>query len=123
MMDPGQEAYWGRTGPVTQWENDVGPGWRPLLARLHEELVKLVPDYKTAQVKEKFGLLRVYVDLTPPAREVCGDAVWQLLLKYERESGTVCEECGSPGRIRNSRYWLRTLCDTCEAARMEPRGI
>lgn len=117
-----QDGYWGRRGPVTEWENDVGPGWRLLLARLHAELAELT-EYKTAQVKEKFGLLRVYVDIPAEARETLGDAVWQILLKYERESASICEDCGAPGETRTSRVWLRTLCDEHEAGRQRPAAL
>jgi hypothetical protein len=116
-FEAAQDRYWKRNGPVTNWKNDVGPGWHPLLDQLHAELSELVPDYKTAQVKEKFGKLRVYVDLPAAARETLGDAIWQVLGKYEDMSGHTCEDCGQPGEVRTSRHWLRTLCDECEARR------
>lgn len=56
------------------------------------------------QVKEKFGMLRVYVRDTN-ARQA------GMIVLAEELSGVTCEVCGSPGTLRNSS-WLRTLCDT-----------
>lgn len=91
-------------GPVTDYKCEVGEGWHPLLDELHEELVKADPEYQTFQVKEKFGLLRVYLSGH-------SEAVQELLWAFEKKSGAICEACGSPGRLRNDRYWVKTLCD------------
>jgi hypothetical protein len=47
------------------WEStyqslDIGPGWLPVIERLHADLLKIDPNYVVAQVKEKFGGLRFY---------------------------------------------------------------
>lgn len=97
-------------GPVTDWKIDVGPGWHSLLDEMHAELVQVAPDYRTLQVKEKFAALTVY--LSP-----CTGEVAEILDKYYARSKTVCEECGEPGEVRTSRFWLRTLCDAHENAR------
>ncbi|WP_438293154.1 hypothetical protein [Streptomyces sp. HUAS TT7] len=39
----------------------VGPGWRPLLLRLHDELLALAPDYRLEEITPKLGGLRIYV--------------------------------------------------------------
>lgn len=100
----------GKGGPVTNWKGDVGQGWHSLLDELHAELVKVAPDYVTGQVKEKFAALTVYV--SPHSREIA-----EILGKYYDRSRTVCEECGQPGWVRHSRFWLKTLCDEHEASR------
>lgn len=126
---------------VTEWNDHVGVGWRPLLQQLHDELVAAGISYKTLQVKEKWGVLRVYisvegesypvVDMTFPgvgtitSRGPLDDeqptSKWQqaqaLVRKYENKSATVCEYCGDPGELRNSHYWMLTLCDACESVR------
>jgi hypothetical protein len=97
-------------GTLVEWEEYVGPGWRPILARLHELLSALDPDYRAGQVKEKFGGLRVYLNTPmPPGGQDAIDAA-------SAESLTVCEECGEPGRRRATRAdspaaWIKTLCD------------
>lgn len=97
-------------GPVTDWKNDVGPGWHALLDELHAELAKVVPDYETLQVKEKFARLTVYV-------RPWSDEIYQILQKYYDKSETVCKQCGQPGEVRHSRFWLKTLCHEHEAQR------
>ena len=55
------------------------------------------------QVKEKFGGLRFY--------HVNGDEfVSGAVALAEKMSYTICEECGQPGKLRNTT-WMRTLCD------------
>ncbi len=92
----------------------VGNGWRGILLRLHEQIVAIDPGYSVVQVKEKFGGLRVYLRYVPgmddnTGREQIRDAVWAA----EEESYRTCEDCGKPGVKRESRRWIRTLCDTC----------
>ena len=99
-----------RGGPATDWKNDVGKGWHSLLDELHAELVKVNPDYRTEQVKEKFAALTVYIS-------PWSDEIFQILQKYYDRSKTICEYCGEPGEVRHSRFWLKTLCDKCENER------
>lgn len=92
----------------------VGVGWRPILERLHQRVLAVDPSYSVVQVKEKFGGLRVYLRYIPAMdenadRELIRDAVWDA----EEESYHTCEDCGGPGTKRESRRWIRTLCDTC----------
>lgn len=39
----------------------VGPGWHPLLRRLHERLLALAADYRLEEFTPKLGGLRIYV--------------------------------------------------------------
>ena len=111
-------------------ENDVGPGWRPLLHELHAQLAGF--RYEALQVKEKWGILRVYIsvdgeehaafDITIPGAGTLtgrgkGSDTWDramvLVLAAEGKSRVICEDCGEPGVLRTDRSWLRTLCDAC----------
>lgn len=56
------------------------------------------------QVKEKFGTLRFYY--TGGDEFICG-----VVNMAESLSAKICEECGTPGKIR-ADGWIRTLCDT-----------
>ena len=118
---------------VIDMENDVGPGWRPLLHELHAQLTEAGINYEALQVKEKFALLRVYIsvsgeshvtfDLTiPGAGTITGqpeqgsstyDRAMELVYAAEEKSRVICEDCGEPGVLRTDRFWLRTLCDEC----------
>lgn len=83
------------------WEEDVGPGWRPIVKHL-VELCKIY-DVPIVQVKEKFGGLRFYTDKS----HVLVDAA---IMQAENTCETLCEVCGEPGKLRNLR-WIKTLCD------------
>ncbi|MFC4469329.1 hypothetical protein ACFPH6_33260 [Streptomyces xiangluensis] len=95
----------------------VGPGWQPVLARLHDQLTALCPGYRLADVKEKLGGLRVYVDALGSGER---DAVRSLIKAAEAEAAVTCEFCGAPGRTRRRgdapHGWLKTVCDSCHRA-------
>lgn len=90
----------------------VGEGWHFLVKHIYAEATKYDPEIRIVQVKEKFGKLRVYWD-SPERKEAkhpgllafC-DIVW----KAEADSGKVCEMCGKPGRVTDSRGWLMCRC-------------
>ena len=58
-----------------------------------------------AQVKEKFGTLRIYVDGS-------NDFLDGMVNAMELASGYICEDCGRPG-TRRSGGWILTQCDEC----------
>lgn len=72
----------------------------------NERIVNEAPkQVVAAQVKEKFGGLRFYVD---NADDYANGAI----ALAETLSYTICELCGNPGTL--SGNWLRCLCDTCK---------
>ena len=94
------------------WGMSCGDGWYDLLDRLCEELSKY-EGVVAAQVKEKFGGLRFYINGTPPE---LFDEIHGIIHKYEAESFKTCETCGEPGeRERRGGGWIRTTCDKCQA--------
>lgn len=86
----------------------VGDGWVPIIDRLAEKLVALGwnPETQLAQVKEKFGTLRFYID--GPLNN--NDLANEFVNVAESESAVTCETCGQPGRLRRGA-WLHTSCD------------
>lgn len=82
----------------------VPEGWTDLMLELHERLVEASPDFAYAQVKQKWGELRVYVSgATAEARD--------LIAAAELRSREVCEVCGEPGSpCVSSHGWYRALC-------------
>jgi len=95
------------------WKSSIGEGWWPLL-RLLVDLFNR--DFKTPptilQVKEKFGGLRVYVYC--PERGIPAAKAFAYATFAEALSYTICEFCGSPGRVRPFRgTWLKTVCSDC----------
>lgn len=114
-------------GPMNEttmhWGFTCNDGWFILIWKLSEKLEKLIikwkeenPDNqyipKAAQVKEKFGLLRFYMDNET-------DEMDKIIIEYENLSGKICENCGMPGKLSNSSWWLKTLCPECENKRNE----
>lgn len=103
----------------------VGPGWWPILKALCGQIHNYVewkqnqlekykqgngcPDVIVRQIKEKFGGLRFYYD--------GGDAeVSGMVRMAEAWADNTCEECGKPGKSRNTG-WIKTLCDEHEEQR------
>jgi hypothetical protein len=108
---------------------DIGPGWITLIDALCCTIQNYVDNIHfrleegasvpeniqpvAAQVKEKFGGLRFYVD--------GGDRVTDgMIALVETLSTSVCEDCGHPG-TRRSGGWIRTLCDEHHNAWIEAR--
>jgi hypothetical protein len=99
------------------WGIDCGDGWYLLLRELCEEIRAICKERpgttcRAAQVKEKFGGLRFYVDILEPDDEesLTFDRIHEKIGEYERKSTTICEKCGAAGQIRKMR-WIMTLCD------------
>jgi len=90
------------------WGICTGDGWYDLL----DELCSKLEPYGVvaAQIKEKFGGLRFYLEATPSEK-------WEEIHNYineaEAKSYKICEQCGKPGKIRGG-FWVRTLCDECD---------
>ena len=80
-------------------------GWLNLIDELSKEITELYPYVVYIQVKEKFGLLRVYCSTYP-------DGLREILHKYEIRSGTICETCGELGeRFTSDTGWINTCCE------------
>jgi len=101
--------------PITEslmaFEFECNNGWFDLIWKLCEDIEKVLKEnepigFEVIQVKEKFGSLRFYVDGG-------NNTIYQLINKAEEKSMTICENCGKPGKIDNSKYWIKTLCEEC----------
>lgn len=104
----------GRRETFAMFGFECGPGWFDILDRLGAvlELHKV----SCAQVKEKFGMLRVYwhADYLEPDAD---DAVRAAIDAAEAESASVCEQCGDlGGETISLGGWLKTLCSPCYEA-------
>ncbi len=89
------------------WGFECGDGWFNLLVWLSKCLDPL--GIVAAQVKEKFGTLRFYVEGVPSE---FADHVYDLIDKAEAKSAKTCEKCGQPGKLRGIA-WVTTLCEEC----------
>ena len=86
---------------------NVGAGWQALLAPVLACAAR--KGLALHQIKEKFGILRVYADSDPELDEAIRVA--------EAASAAVCEDCGAPGTGTSDRRWRKTLCAACKAVR------
>ena len=89
---------------------ECGGGWYNLLWHVFIQLERtLSPDshFAVRQVKEKFGLLRIYVFAG-------NEATGKLTHQAEADSRTICERCGKSGKLRKVWHMVATLCDDCD---------
>ena len=68
-----------------------------------EGSARVFPPVVATQVKEKYGTLRFY-------HTGGDDYIDGVVAMAEYMSGSICETCGAPGKLRDSG-WMRTLCD------------
>lgn len=80
----------------------VGDGWRTLLDDLVRDLKALGWTGKLAQVKEKFGGLRFYI-------EDGTAAINDRIRAAEAASYCICEDCGAPGTLM-IQGWRKVAC-------------
>lgn len=87
--------------------SDCPSGWIPILDEALGALVELGWDRQLAQVKEKFGSLRIYLAGTFD-RHV---AYEQIVYSAERRSAYTCDVCGNNGAARYKNNWWITRCE------------
>src|SRR5262249_3378428 len=88
------------------WGFDVGDGWYDIIDKLCAEIQAIADkdglEVRAAQVKEKFGGLRFYVDGG-------NDKIRAAISRAEAASGETCETCGKPGKIVGIS-WMYCAC-------------
>lgn len=93
--------------PFARWRFECGDGWYRLIydlcMSLEEQCRKTGLRVRCEQAKQKFGELRFYVDRTD-------NGIRRLIEEATIRSGTICEICGKPGKMRTRRYYM-ALCD------------
>jgi hypothetical protein len=66
---------------------------------------------RVAQIKEKFGGLRLYVDIAEGATPQQVGEIHGAIHVGEYLASKTCERCGAPGRLHGDG-WIQTLCPT-----------
>lgn len=106
------------------WSLAEDSGWNGLLWKLLTELDMLEaekgatePRLAVAQVKEKFGGLRFYVDGPNKKQRVNIQAA-------EQASYWICQHCGTSHNVETKAHhgWLLTLCESCRLVREKQRS-
>ena len=125
---------------------ECNDGWHDLLFSLCKEIddvykkAGMTPDIVICQVKEKFGTLRFYFTFEGKEQKIHAfdflgvggirymqednplhKEIADIVKKYEKKSGSVCEMCGGGGKLRTELPWVLTLCDRCHSERMSKR--
>jgi hypothetical protein len=89
---------------------ECGDGWHGILRcacrriSFHEANAGR-SDFRFSQVKEKWGILRIYHS---GGDEFCTGVI----AMAEAVSSVTCERCGAPGKT-NESDWISTLCEGC----------
>ena len=91
--------------------NDPEYEWQlnSFIKREERAVPELVEQVVATQIKEKFGTLRFYY-------HGGDDYIRGLEAMADSMSAVLCEDCGSPGKLRSRKKeqkysWIRTLCD------------
>lgn len=92
------------------YKGAVGPGWWPILDKYIPQIQAIDPAAEI-YIKEKLGTLR----LAAFSKLKDQSKLTEIRIAAERESFTVCQCCGSPGKRRTDRKWIQTLCGKCNA--------
>ena len=110
------QRNWPSSKTCMCWGFCIGQGWFNIVADLSnkiEEVIKDLPnkeEFQVVQVKEKFAQLRYYMDKQTPE-------IRKLIQEATELSGETCEECGKPGKLDNTRFWVVTCCSDCSKKR------
>lgn len=96
------ESLCGQIDGYTKWRNNTRESLLKDNPHNHR-IPEAVEPVKVAQIKEKFGGLRFYYDGGD-------DHIQGMVTMAEVWAHNVCEECGKPGKSRNTG-WIKTLCD------------
>ena len=95
--------------PITEscmgWGFECGDGWFNIIDNLCHAIYTRKNDVQVAQVKQKYGSLRFYIDGGD-------DYVEGLIRMAELMSAVTCEECGDTGK-QNSKGWITAKCEAC----------
>ena len=96
--------------PKGYFDYSIGDGWKPILEQFCKDAKQLGLEFKFAQVKEKFGGLRIYTDAV---KTEFFDSLNALVDRAEKQAQVTCENCGAiPAEIR-AGGWLKCLCEGC----------
>ena len=102
------------------WNFQHGDGWFNLLGFMCQWIdwnmkknSHCYPQIEFNTIKEKFGQLRVYIDVPKCSKEQQSglDEIRGVISFVQAMSGHVCEICGKAGKTRCIDKWYKTRCD------------
>lgn len=108
-----RNLYNGEISDTVDAMDEMPEGWKIAFGDLFlEELDKVIKYYSLEdefvfeQIKEKYGALRCYCNVTH-------EEIWDILNKYEALSEHICIECGKPDVPILNLPWILPLCPEC----------
>ena len=100
-----------RSDPINYCGIQCDDGWYHIIDDLLSRIsfIKAVRNVMVRQIKEKFGLLRVYCSVD--AEQSVRNQILKIIRDFEDLSGTVCEICGKQSTVVTaSNGRLQSLC-------------
>lgn len=98
----------------------INNGWSALLFDLGAFIAARTKHCKVSEVKEKFGLMRVYTDFdlneeyaTLDSEQIITD-IYNYIAGLEKRSYNMCMDCGEQVTIKATRIWEPRLCNQCK---------
>jgi len=95
--------------PMTEtcmcWGIETDDGWYDLIDICCQKITDVDPDAYFTQIKEKFGVLRMYINGNDAADDI---TYWA-----ENQSKNICECCGTTEDVTTRGGWIKTLCTKC----------
>lgn len=89
---------------------DVDEGWYQIVVDCDNLLTEIDPDYRIAQIKQKFGGLRYYFQPSDVNNGELYVKMNAVVLAYEKIASMTCEATGKPGVLMKSKGgWVKTL--------------
>lgn len=106
------------TGNVHQLESVAvdAPGWRGLLDGLKFRLETFDFEIVIQEVKEKFGVLRIYVTLPSDVSTHRRHDVDEWVAAAEQATYLICYLCGAGVTHQGTGNWVRYFCDDHDTA-------
>jgi hypothetical protein len=89
----------------------TNPGWYPMVEKLLLDFRALPREdgmVRVNQIKEKFGGLRVYVEVSGSGD--FKERVRGMIEQAEKQASRTCEFCSNPGVLK-SAGWMRVTCE------------
>lgn len=125
LCDVNQRAIQYKLCAKARLEISMPIGWYPLFIELCKNIYAVLKQYPESkfinvyftQVKEKFGVLRAYIRVSPETNisedilKEINNKIFNLIAATERKSVDICERCGEPGENIFKNGWLKALCE------------
>ena len=99
-----------------EWLFLIPEGWVQIAQQMIEECEAIEPNYTIADMKEKWGELRVVSYIPDKERWSTpsdhADKLIEIEDKYTGQSARICCRCGKPA-TKYSTDWILPWCDDC----------